>query len=305
MTQTPILTAYLAPEDFENELEAELAGETLVARHGRIFVVSGPPRQPAWAQDVWQNAEYIKISSIGEAAKELRRRHNWWACESFHLHRRAALITEKLPRVKKNEIRFLSPLPKQQWGAWTLIANDEILASTTTSSRFPLGEMHFIENKTEAPSRAYLKLWELFTVHGVRPQPGETCLDLGASPGGWTWVLAGLGANVKAYDRSELAPHLMQMKNVVFEKRNAFALKPKEIGPVDWLFSDVICYPEQLFKLVDEWLKSDLCANFVCTIKFKGETDHITARKFASIPGSRLQHLFHNKHELTWWLVRS
>ena len=24
------------------------------------------------------------------------------------------------------------------------------------------------------------------------------------------------------------------------------------------------------------------------------------ARRFAAIPGSRLHHLFHNKHELTW-----
>ena len=40
--------------------------------------------------------------------------------------------------------------------------------------------------------------------------------------------------------------------------------------------------------------------NFVCTIKFQGETDHGAAAAFAAIPGSRLLHLHHNKHELTW-----
>ena len=36
------------------------------------------------------------------------------------------------------------------------------------------------------------------------------------------------------------------------------------------------------------------------TLKFQGETDFETAARFAAIPGSRLVHLHHNKHELTW-----
>jgi len=35
-------------------------------------------------------------------------------------------------------------------------------------------------------------------------------------------------------------------------------------------------------------------------MKFQGETDQETARRFAAIPGSQLRHLHHNKHELTW-----
>jgi 23S rRNA (cytidine2498-2'-O)-methyltransferase len=69
---------------------------------------------------------------------------------------------------------------------------------------------------------------------------------------------------------------------------------------VDWLFSDVVCYPARLLALVERWLANGTCRNFVCTIKFQGPTDHETARRFAAIPGSQLRHLFHNKHELTW-----
>ena len=36
------------------------------------------------------------------------------------------------------------------------------------------------------PSRAYQKLEEAFAWMGTAPRPGETCVDLGASPGGWT-----------------------------------------------------------------------------------------------------------------------
>jgi integrase len=53
-----------------------------------------------------------------------------------------------------------------------------------------------VKNGTPKPSRAYLKLWELFTLIGEHPRPGELCLDLGSSPGGWTWVLQRLGARV-------------------------------------------------------------------------------------------------------------
>jgi 23S rRNA (cytidine2498-2'-O)-methyltransferase len=38
----------------------------------------------------------------------------------------------------------------------------------------------------------------------------------------------------------------------------------------------------------------------VCTIKFQGDTDHAAAEAFAGIPGGRVFHLFHNKHELTF-----
>ena len=81
---------------------------------------------------------------------------------------------------------------------------------------------------------------------------------------------------------------------------SAFALDPAEFGPVDWLFSDVVCYPSRLLALVQRWLAEGRARNFLCTIKFQGETDMATARRFAAIPGSRLFHLHHNKHELTW-----
>jgi 23S rRNA (cytidine2498-2'-O)-methyltransferase len=32
--------------------------------------------------------------------------------------------------------------------------------------------------------------------------------------------------------------------------------------------------------------------------------DKATTERFAAIPGSRVVHLWHNKHELTWILVR-
>ena len=48
-----------------------------------------------------------------------------------------------------------------------------------------------------------------------------------------------------------------------------------------------------------------MAKNFVCTIKFQGETDHNSAGAFAAIAGARVLHLHHNKHELTFVLPSS
>jgi 23S rRNA (cytidine2498-2'-O)-methyltransferase len=130
--------------------------------------------------------------------------------------------------------------------------------------------------------------------------PGTRVIDAGACPGGWTWVFDKLGATVTAIDRSPLAPDLMTKPNITFLKHDAFTLKPADFGPVDWVCSDVICYPPRLLEWIREWLDSDLCQNFICTIKMQGAADHETTRAFADIPGSRVVHLTANKNELTW-----
>jgi len=57
-------------------------------------------------------------------------------------------------------------------------------------------------------SRSALKLLEGLAVFAVHPRPGGTALDLGAAPGGWTQVLAGLGLAVTAIDPGVLAPQV-------------------------------------------------------------------------------------------------
>jgi 23S rRNA (cytidine2498-2'-O)-methyltransferase len=92
----------------------------------------------------------------------------------------------------------------------------------------------------------------------------------------------------------------MAMPNVEYLKHDAFTLRPEDIGKIDWLCSDVICYPPRLLEWIERWLASGLCRNFVCTIKMQGEPDRETTSRFAAIPGSKVVHLHYNKHELTW-----
>jgi 23S rRNA (cytidine2498-2'-O)-methyltransferase len=296
-------SAYLAAEGFEPQLRVELA-DRVIAEHGRLMICDGDAAPAAWAANIWREPQEIEIASIGDAASKLRAIQRNWALYAPEHFRRAKLIAEKLPHVSAKPIVFPQPAPVAPLGSWTLLAPDRLLAAAQCSSPFANGEVEFVENREGPPNRAYLKLWDALTRLRAYPQVGETCLDLGASPGGWSWVLAKLGAKVIAIDKAPLEPRIAALPNIEWRQDSAFALEPASFGPIDWLCCDVICYPARLLKMIERWLAQGQVRNFVCTLKFQGETDHDTASAFAAIPGSQLFHLHHNKHELTWCLVR-
>lgn len=291
-------TGYLAAEGFEPQLARELGSDAIA--HGRLFLAPGPPRPAAWAINVWYDPVRLPIASIGEGAKALRAIQRNWALYAFAHHGRAKLIQERLPVVSAKPLVFPAESPTAPLGSWTLLDETTILAAARCANPFPNGEVRFVEDKEGPPNRAYLKLWEALTLARRRPKPGDLCLDLGASPGGWTWVLAKLGARVIAIDKAPLDPVIAAMPGVEQRQMSAFALDPAAVGPVDWLFSDVVCYPGRLLRLIERWIASGCVRNFICTIKFQGETDDDAARRFAAIAGSNVVHLHHNKHELTW-----
>ncbi len=292
--------AYLAAEGFEAELaeELRLAGGSISAWHGRLALSPEPPRALAWALEAWTAPEEVPAPSVKAAADALRAIQRNWALYAHGQHRRAALIAERLPPVKARPLLFPEAPPAAHLGAWTLLAPDRMLLSPTKTSPFVNGAVQFVEDREGPPSRAYLKLWEALTRAGRWPLPGETCLDLGASPGGWTWALAQLGAQVTAVDKAPLDPAVAAMPGVAMRQESAFGLDPRHMPAVDWLFSDVICYPRRLLALVLRWLEAGWARNICCTIKFQGETDHAAAAEFAAIPGAMVFHGAHNKHEL-------
>jgi 23S rRNA (cytidine2498-2'-O)-methyltransferase len=296
-----VATAYLAAEDHERELDDELAraGVVVNLQHGRLRVSESAPVHAAWAANIWWDAERLAVSSIGHAAKELRRRQrNWTAYTPIH-RGRAQLITDKLPHVSARPLELGGLAPDAPLGSWTLLERDLVLAAPSCSSPFPNGVARFVEDRDGPPSRAYLKLWETFARVRRQPGPGERCLDLGAAPGGWTWLLARTGAEVIAVDKAPLAAELERLRNVTVHRGSAFGIDPTDIGPVDWWCSDIIAYPDRLFDLVTRWLDAGTVRNLVCTVKFQGTTDHDAAARFAALPGAQLFHLSQNKHELT------
>jgi 23S rRNA (cytidine2498-2'-O)-methyltransferase len=307
---------YQAVPGFEDHLLAELPEITALSdtKQGTaqtpLYHDPGTvPRKVFWHQNCWLEPFRLEFDSINEAASALRGIQRNWAGNLHNQFRRGALIASKLPAIS-NKPRPFPWLPGDSpMGAWTLLDSHTMIASARCSSPFPNGRIEFAEDKQGPPGRAYLKLWEALARLCHWPTQGERCLDAGASPGSWTWALAQLGARVLAVDRAPLETSIAALPGVEYMRHDALTLKPQDIGPMDWLFCDVACYPPRLYQWIEKWLASGLCRNFVCTLKMQGTAgtradtrniDFDTPRRFAEIPGSTVVHLYHNKHELTW-----
>jgi len=293
---------YHAARGFLDHLLDELPQRDRV--DGELITVLGERRRAWWTRNVWLSPILIEYSSVRDAADKLRDIQRNWAPLPARLHRRTALVAERLPPLPSKPKPFPFAAPDVPMGAFTLLDEGLMLASPACSSPFPNGEFEFEEDHEGPPSRAYRKLWEALVLAGKKPGPGERCLDAGAAPGGWTWALARLGASVTAVDRADLDPRIAALPGVETRRGDAFALRPEEVGPLDWLLSDVICYPQTLLAWAERWADSGLARNMVCTIKMQGsDFDRSTTARFASIPGSRIVHLWHNRHELCWLRV--
>jgi 23S rRNA (cytidine2498-2'-O)-methyltransferase len=167
-------------------------------------------------------------------------------------------------------------------------------------SCFPAGEVPLAVDK-QAPSRAFTKLIEAELRLGRRIAARDTCVDLGASPGSWTYVALRRGATVTAVDRADLREDLMQHRNVNFQRGDAFRFVPP--SAVDWLLCDVIASADRSAENLLEWLRRKWCRHFVVTLKVddEGSSDVLTRlkRELPALTSElRLQRLSANKKEV-------
>ena len=296
-----------AHPEFRLDLQEELRRKNVEVLESweNLFVVLSDRLDFVWIESQALDASFHSFSSISQAQSILRQHGRLWTSAPVSHFRRSELITQELLQPKIRPRKFLEKIPQGALGIFCLTSENELWLSPQLIPALPLHAWKFEENR-EAPSRAYLKLWELFTREGFCPKPSEKCLELGSAPGGWTWVLRSLSTSVIAVDKGEMDSRLLEQKQVIWLQQDAFSIKPEEIGPVDWFFSDLICYPARLLEVVKEWSEKGLAQNFVCTLKFKGKTDFETLEAFLRLPGSKARHLHHNKHEVTWfWLKDS
>ena len=300
----------MVPEPVEGPLlSVANYGDLLYYPDKHAYLNASGGKYPYWARTCMLEPFILHFDSIGEAAGELKKIQRNWAPYQFTCFRRAQLIQEKLPYINLKDKKFPFQIPDSPMGLYTLLDEHTLIASAVTTSPLPAGTIRFIEDHENPPSRAYLKIQESLTLADYYfkcglPSEEQKCFEAGACPGGWTWVLVGLGSQVHAVDRAELAPELMSNSLVTFQAHDAFTLTPQEIGSVDWVFSDVICYPERLLEWIHKWLDSGLTRRMICTIKMQGAIDWGIIRKFEDIPDSKIVHLNYNKHELTFMCIQ-
>ncbi|UJR82735.1 23S rRNA (cytidine(2498)-2'-O)-methyltransferase RlmM [Sandaracinus amylolyticus] len=155
----------------------------------------------------------------------------------------------------------------------------------------------------ERPSRAARKVEEALAWLGVSPGPGEVCVDLGAAPGGWTWVLLEKRAKVIAVDPAELRPDIARHRNVVHHKASAFQFAPEE--PVDWLFCDMAWRPLEVAQLLAKWGRRRWARILVANLKLPMKTKAKTVEDLKQVVAGggwtriRTRQLYHDRDEIT------
>jgi 23S rRNA (cytidine2498-2'-O)-methyltransferase len=206
----------------------------------------------------------------------------------------------------------LSPLVQVSW-----ISTEQMAVSVSATadvekwrrclSLWP-GGVAPIADDGRPPSRAYRKLHEALLQMGRRIRAGETIVDLGASPGGWSYVALDAGASVIAVDRSPLRPDLMRNPRLHFVEGDAFRYQPERC--VDWMVADVAAYPDRALDLVRTWLHNDWCRSLVATVKFTGTERYGILESFKAMLATtaddfRIRKLLENKNEATIMAWRS
>jgi 23S rRNA (cytidine2498-2'-O)-methyltransferase len=156
-----------------------------------------------------------------------------------------------------------------------------------------------------APSRSYLKVEEAYGVLGAEPRAGESVVDLGAAPGGWSFSAAQKGARVIAVDNGPLKEGALNHPAIAHRREDAFKFRPGEGETFDWLFCDLVEEPHHVLRsIVLPWLEGRWCRRLVVNLKF-GRADAVAllreVRQKLRPTCARLvvRHLFHDREEFT------
>lgn len=159
-----------------------------------------------------------------------------------------------------------------------------------------------------APSRSYLKIEEAYIVLGREPAAGETVVDLGAAPGGWSYSAAKRGAQVIAIDNGPLKGGACDHPQIEHRREDAFKFAPPAGVIYDWLFCDMVEEPHNVLRnIIEPWLARHWCLRLVINLKF-GRVDPLAFMRelrapgtplMTHVPGLRLRHLYHDREEFT------
>ncbi len=219
----------------------------------------------------------------------------------------AERLAQSLPRAKRVDDAGLRRLGSIPFAQVCLLDTAQAAAGVIHSNAAPSlarGGRTRVRVTGDVPSRAARKLEEALAWLGVEPGPGDVCVDLGAAPGGWTYVLAERRARVIAVDPAKLRPDILAKKGVRHLQESAFTYAPDE--PIDWLFCDMAWRPLEAAALLAKWGRKRwarmIVANIKLPMKKKAE---ILARVRAILEtegewkGLRFKQLYHDRDEIT------
>ena len=194
-----------------------------------------------------------------------------------------------------------------------LLAGDHALLARSVaadSAPWPLGIPRLRMHK-DAPSRSALKLEEallvLLTDEERRKllREGMRAADLGAAPGGWTWVLTRHGLRVHAIDNGPLRPHVLDTGLVEHLRADGFSWQPTQ--PLDWMVCDMVEQPRRVAERMASWLREGWCRHAIFNLKLpmkkRWQETQLCLDLFAQQAQKpliiRAKQLYHDREEIT------
>ncbi len=214
--------------------------------------------------------------------------------------RQRGLITEKEdPRLPRLHVLMLA-------------GNHALLASATPgdASPWPLGVPRLRAN-ADAPSRSALKLEEALMClltdkeREAFLQPGMSAADLGAAPGGWSWVLARRHIRVFSIDNGPMAPSAMETGVIEHIRADGFRWQPPK--PLDWMVCDMVESPAKVADRMATWFREGWCKRAVFNLKLpmkkRWDETRDCLQHFVDHAGRpltlRAKQLYHDREEIT------
>jgi len=190
-----------------------------------------------------------------------------------------------------------------------------VIAESWPASRsaFPGGRPR-LRLPSDAPSRSSLKLEEAFRtlLDGDERRrllaPGMRAVDLGASPGGWTFSLLRRGLSVTAVDNGPLDASLLAGGRVTHVRADGFTWLPGRT--CDWLVCDIVDKPRRTAALVGRWFSGGYCRasifNLKLPMKKRLEEWRLCRERLDAVLVSlespfevRAKQLYHDREEIT------
>src|SRR3546814_14364834 len=81
--------------------------------------------------------------------------------------------------------------------------------------------------------------------------------DLGAAPGGWSWVLSRHGIQVNAIDNGPMADSAMATGLISHQRADGFTWQPAKA--LDWMVCDMVEQPRRVAARMGEWVANGWC----------------------------------------------
>lgn len=203
-----------------------------------------------------------------------------------------------------------------------LLGPDEAVvgySDRSNSAPWP-GGVPRLKASRNAPSRAALKLEEALlrlTGRDVRHRllrPGVTAVDLGAAPGGWTWLLAQHGVSVIAVDNGPLAPQLRDSPLIHHLRCDGLTYRPPRT--VDWMVCDIVEQPIKIAALAERWLREGWCRRSIFNLKLPMRKRYAEVcrclqriedglKPAHTAVNMRCKQLYHDREEVTVFVERN